>query len=289
LSGRLVFASGGDAGGLDSLEVEPFDRELSNRQEAIRLTRGPRLTHETEDTKVWTWDAGRVLPGRYLCTVTSTFSARAGAWSTNALLRVVLEVGPSGRRDVRLVVPELAEVELVLVERGTGNPIELEYLLWNPPLPEGIRTLCPGTALGTGDPGHYRLLASVGRITIDGHGGAYGRFIRSVLVRPGRNEHRIEIDRACGIRVTLRDGDEIHVLDGSGRYEVARVLETGSEEIVAWVYGSMRHSLLQVPGPGRYRVRFPAIDGFEPVPPAEFTAKEGQLEDLEIALRRRSQ
>ncbi len=104
------------------------------------------------------------------------------------------------------------------------------------------------------------------------------------MIRPGRNEHTLFVQRETSIRVTLKDGNAtipighefvFHVkdLDGDGTWRGA------SSD------GTTKTVLLTKPS--RYEVTFGPLEGYEPIPAQTVTVKSGQTVELTVRLKRR--
>ena len=86
-------------------------------------------------------------------------------------------------------------------------------------------------------------------------------------MEPGRNEHTLAVRRRCGVILVLRDGAATIPWVWEWEDPEAEAVG-GAGEADYWTEEAGRY-YLGLSDPGRYRLRFPPIPGYRPVPPRE--------------------
>jgi len=225
----------------------------------------------TEDPRVHLatdghWSAGRVPPGRY--------SVSVGPWSQ------LVDVGPSGSPDVRIVVPAPCDVEVrvLLADRDEVAPVET--LNWG--LVEGSDehdAACEA-------PGRFRFRAPPAVIAFVGYDEQFKIQDHVVRLRPGLNRITLRAERKYGFKIEVKDaltGTTLRADDDFWpRITVAGV---GPECRAADTPSS---STIRVTKPGRYRVMFLAeIDGFRSIDDQEVDVPAEGLGLLVVRLERK--
>lgn len=213
------------------------------------------------------WSAGRVPPGRYAINV------RPWTWCQ------VVDVGPAGTPDVRIVVPPPCDVEVrvLLSDRDEAAPI---HTLW-----WGMRQGSCLEDAASEAPGRFRFRAPLGEIEFDGDDD-FEIEERVVELKPGLNRITLRAQRKHGLTIELRDdvtGANLRVDGGFW----ARITVASDDPGCRSADTSFSNTI-RVTKPGRYRVMFSGeIDGFRSIDdhevdvPAEGTAR------LVVRLRRK--
>jgi hypothetical protein len=226
-----------------------------------------------------TWSAGLVLPGRYFLLFRD--------WSYAA----AIDVGPQGTTDASIVVPPPCDVEVHLVDAESGAPVPDGHDLW-----WCVRAADVGSEVGlpwrcerdvpSASPGVYRFRAPQGTLVLDFYSDLRSSEETEVALKPGAN--RIELRVAPNLRIDfeLRDGTIPVPADAafSDRIKVAAL--TGDGELSCCGEGDP--CVVWFTKPGRYRVTFPEIEGYEPIAPVEVEVAAGSIARVEIALRRKA-
>jgi hypothetical protein len=118
VSGTLFIAQGWREDHYIQVELEPIGLLGGTSDDHVRGVSLEWLSPESKRTGWYRWRTSPILPATYRCSV-----PRAGFETT-------IEVGPEGRDDVVLVLPEPAILVVRVVEETTGEPVELPSLKW---------------------------------------------------------------------------------------------------------------------------------------------------------------
>ena len=251
---------------VDSLHIT-FDLEgpaLDERSERFTLfRRDMRIRSEDQDRTILEWDAGPVQTGRY-------------ALSLSVLgIGMEVDVTETGATDVVLEIPLLVPMTIAVVEKGTTRRLTPESLTFS--AGGGIESVEPG------DEGQFTFMAPLGVIELFVTCEEYEVVIREVRVIPGMAPMIIEMKRACGVRILLKDGE--HSVFPESLWDAISVEpENGTGELSGLM--SAQHSMtVTVSEPGRYRVRIENIKGYRAiedlvidVPPETILFREIRLE-----------
>jgi hypothetical protein len=257
LRGTLVVPHEYDIESL-KLSIEPLDLTIS-------VAHGMQLDPARADT--WKWSAGDVLPGHYLLRLEPL-----GCWSA-------VEVGPSGRTDVEILVPPSGLVSVEVVERETLRPAEVEALEWS-------GRFGPSNRVEANPPAsRIEFRAPQGEIDIGLSSDAFRGHKEDIRVGSGRTEVRLEVARFSRVTLDLRDGETSVRWEGLWTLE-AHYLEDETTRPIPSVGISNTHPLFLLERPGRYRFVIPDIPGFAPIPPQDLTVIPGTSIDHVIQLVR---
>lgn len=229
------------------------------------------LTVFQQVPRAFRWNAGLVAPGRIEYQLeTYGFGGE-------------IEVGADGEQDVQLVVAAPAQLFVRVVEAKNGTPVLISQLLWRPLLDGGKGGAAYYYSLRK-ESAEFELKVPIGRLVLlvfgeDGYG-----FVNQIVdVRAGRNETRIELTRACELRIELYDGEALVPYERSSEFEIEEIggdgRGTGSSSdsrTITWILTE----------PGLYQVSIPAPAGFRPIEPIQFLVEQGKENTLKVQLQR---
>jgi len=254
--------------------IEPLDRPDSEFEDIVRIERA-RMDEVEGKQGLYRWGAGNLLPGKYMVLV----------WEWD--LWKVVRVGPGDEGDVRIEVPEPAEVSLRLVDAGTGQDATMDEVCWYRPFDEETPGGSPKLVEKDRASGRFEFRAPAGDILFFIPSDEYRQTGQQgpLNLVPGRNERTLTVGRACGIVVVLKDGEAQVPWDRSWIVNVKAkaVSGPGKDEGFGGGPGGLR---LIVSGPGLYELTFGPIPGFEKVPPRKVDVKADKFIDLVVALER---
>ncbi len=218
------------------------------------------------------WSAGRVRPGTYRLKVSGLGYQRQ------------IEVGPSGARDVRIEIGEPADVAVRAVDSETGEDVDIAQMDWSLKLDDGHRGSGEDVERDAGD-GKFHFRAPTGEIVLSLHDARFGWTQETVRIHRGQKEHTLRLERACGFRVLLKDGDATVPINWpSHKLEAKRTDGTG--EASGW--GSDETGFrVTVSAPGLYQVTLGPIEGYEPIPVQEVAVKPREFVELVVKLARK--
>lgn len=220
---------------------------------------------------LYRWSAGLVPPGRYV--------AKVGVLQIQSLV----DVPPEGCQDVRIVIGDPADVRLRAVDED-GADTEVDTVLWCGPraMLGGEMSLNPATYDASSKT--YQFRAPAGRVVIRIWDRRFRFNNETITVEPGPNEHTVHLERSYGVILTLSDG-EMKVRWPEHNYPSIESL--GYKGAVAASGDDADGYYMAVSAPGRYRVKVPNIDGYEPVPPFEIDIPKAEFVTRNVALQRR--
>ena len=218
------------------------------------------------------WVAGAVVPGRY----------RIAVQPLN--LCKTVEVEESGIDPVIMDVPPPADVTVQVVEEESQLNVPLLSVSW----------WVPGSQLSgcqliwerrDSDDERFSFRAPLGSIEVANLFSNDWRVDRTNFVlHPGNNNLVVQASSACGIRLTLFDG-EVTIPQGDLPQNITVRGSDPSLRMVSWgMEGSTR--VLRLSGPGSYNVTVPRISGFELVPQYQVNVGLGEFAVLDIDLVR---
>lgn len=228
---------------------------------------------------LYRFDAGRVLCGAYILTV------------SNCDYRQLIDTGPDGTDHAEIVIADPADVVIHVVDDDVGRPLEFENgLYWWYRRPD-----CGGA---TGQECDWdesihaaRMRAPAGDLELSLSSKQAREFeiagSRFIQVSPGSNDFTVRLRTVAfvGLRATI-DGvgapwpepetarfTSLEASDDPG--SLSRPWESSETELGFYV-GTSR----------RYRVHVPKLPGFDPVVPFEVEARKGERVVATVALRR---
>ncbi|HKX46934.1 MAG TPA: hypothetical protein VJP77_09545, partial [Planctomycetota bacterium] len=175
ISTRGAFASGGNR---------------STHARILGPVEGPDATY--------TWNAGRVEPGRYAVSLTD---GAGEPW-----LHFLLDLAPPGRTDVAIVVPQPAEALVRTVRAATDEPARFDLLTVTGSLQEGQSAAFEVHAPYDFELGGHLVRAPVGEVRVFENVSDQGFLPPTTLVLPpGRSEHVLEVVEPIALELRLRD------------------------------------------------------------------------------------
>jgi hypothetical protein len=230
---------------------------------------------------IFLWDAGNVLPGRYLV------ECREFAYET------VVDSGPCGSTDVSIEIPDPADAAVRLVDDADGHPLITDAiedaLWWNVRRPSESTHWSPKTAIW--DPARqlFSLRAPIGPIELSVHlweiETVEGETV--VVLKPGSNDIALRVRRSNGITLTMRDGPSPMSWEDQSRWDVRVRAIDGSKVRSTTGYSDRFEYRIRVSRPGLYEVTIPALPGFEEIEPFTIDVPAGEFVRHEIQLTRK--
>lgn len=225
------------------------------------------------DTYAWTFES--ILVGKY----------EIGAVEPAYTVAIELPVG--GRTDVRIEMPPPADVFVRVVDEKTGVDVEAVTLSWNPARPEGVKGGGMAHAERSATTRLFEFRAPLGPVDISlfARSGEYAHAGRVVRLVAGRNEVKLELQRASGVVVSLMDGEELWRSEEDLDFDLEAVEGDGKRTASISSGGEYR---LMVTKPGRYRVKLnDTLQGFLPPEEPIVDIHLGSMTPLVIHLKRR--
>jgi RNA polymerase sigma-70 factor (ECF subfamily) len=263
-----------------TLRVPP---ELVGARQQVRLER---LEKEQPDVYLWIgemdeseddetlleWDAGLV---------------RTGTWIANLphQYRIKFEADIAGGESrVALVMPPLGTITLEVVDAATGAALVPKRLNWSLAPLEGVSHSTSSGAMRTGPGGAWQIVAPQGMVRIYAQQPGFLEAERELEL--AHDAHvRLELARATGLRLLLRDGEAALNPDFSWSLNVTVRDAAGSvlmdKRSLAGEIGSRI-----LPGAGRYTITFPPLDGYRPLPALTVDVAAEEVLDVLVPLER---
>ena len=221
--------------------------------------------------ETYAWDLGLVQVGSYKL----TFSAAEYA--------ITIDVGPAGRNDVVLEVPPPAVVTLFVKDQRTGEPADIDRLLWNCKRPPGVTG--GGLEHADRDPTTSAYLLRVPQgteIEVMNTDFSYEPISTSFTAEDGL-ELTLETRRISAVQVELRDGDTTVPWPPDDYGNAEHLDGDGAMGIRGRQGSGLRFTVTE---PGRYRVQIPTLPGFEAHDPVVVDVAEGETLEVVIPLTR---
>lgn len=219
--------------------------------------------------------------GRYRFGPVPATAGRYGVIVRGCEHRVVVDVGPADPTEIDIVVPPPQLVRVRLLDAVTGAAILGRAPSWYRHPPEGWDIGWGHTQCSDAVDGWYELRAGLGPIAIhvDAEGYAFTTETRTVVA--GRNEFELRLPRACGVLLSLKDGDVAIPWPDHLFVQIENVVTKTS---AAYWSGNR----IATKEPGEHTLRFPPLDGYEPIPERTVLVNPGEWATVEIALKRKS-
>ena len=278
LTGELVLPAGREE--LDVvLRILPAGRAPLRSGDSLVLDRSA-MAVDPDRPGVLRFDAGALTPGLYAAIVDPL------------QFHELVDVPAGGRRDVRLVLPELHTVEVMLVDGASDAALALDRIAWGVPTPDAIRTWSYQNVEPGPEPGRFVWLAPAGRIDVTARAPGYQDLGRSLEVVPGGIRERLVMRPLFGARLTFRDGAA--VVPASWSHSDLVLRRAGQEQEQELWNGrdynlqmdDEAHWRVLVPEPGLYLLELPELPGFLRPAAIEVELRAGELLELEVPLQR---
>jgi len=115
-----------------------------------------------------------------------------------------------------------------------------------------------------------RFQAPIGELTISASPEGYAHHSEVIEVQRGLNRVTLQIERVCGVRVELFDGETPIPLRDHGMFDIEAVDHDGGQSMSS-------STCSHVSTPGVYRVTFREIVGHRPLAPQVVTILVGEM------------
>lgn len=225
----------------------------------------------------FSWDAGMVQTGRY--------ELDFGPFDYS----ISLTVPPEGLTDVLIEIPPFQKVSLRVIDASTGTDAEIRTIGWRPK----TSPLDDGGSISRVEKNYenrlFEFMAPLGEITVSISPDDYQDFEKILNIQTGMNTFTLELERACGFHVFLKDGDTIVPCDFielwlSFLKTVREVKGEGSSTSCGYRSGGL---IVKVSEPGRYLFKMPDIDGYLPIPEQVVIVEPGKMVKHIVNLQRK--
>jgi hypothetical protein len=272
MSGRVRVPA---AWGIDDYQVfAKFDGvPLEDDRRHSYLTRDKLWAVEgAEDT--FAFDFGELQTGDYEVRVW------AGRGTPLFDLGVSVQLGPEGRSDLFLEVSPPCRVLIRLSDAITGEALDCDLACRAGGMPS---TRGPGSLRLLSVENGVEFLAPQGELFFASGGEEHQPVVETVTLVPGLNSFAYQVERACSVRLLLRDGETTLPWSPDWKCRVERV-DGGANYHAGSVDGDAR--TFRLGRPGRYRLSGLELEGFAAPESVEFEAVAGETVERVIALKR---
>jgi hypothetical protein len=195
---------------------------------------------------------------------------------------MTVNVGPSGMRNAHIEVPPPALVSVRVVEVGLGTDVEISELGWNSIRPEGFHGGHAYIGYKNSTTGRFEFSAPIGDVELTVADSDYLPFSKRVTVESGRNDITIEIVRACGIQLELKNGTVSVPFDDSN----VSIGQVGGPGQSNWNTTRRQGMRFAVTNPGRYRVEIRAPSGYRAIEPFPVDVEAGKFVEIVVQVER---
>ena len=233
---------------------------------------------------VWRFDADDVQEGLYQLEVVSEECLLSDPPAT-LLYTTVREVSARAESELRVVVPPPALVTLRVVdEKGVLVDVsDVNFNTKRPPESSGGRLLSPTR---TSEAGVYRFAAPVGDVEIAVWDDGFAFVHEEIRLHPGQNDVALEVQRSCGVLLTIFEGETQLPWPDSWDPDLTEVDGTGGAN--SWSYPTAAQQQLTVDHPGLYEISIDGLLGYEIVSERQVKVEAGTVHPVVIRLRRKS-
>lgn len=257
--------------GLEIASADP----VAEPGEAARLT-AAEMTPISGRPNAVEWDAGAARPGRYLINVLP--------WR----MTFPYELKEGDDSGASLEMPGQATLLLRVVDRD-GKDVEVHDVSWF------SETLAPHGTASVGATMHggaerdpvtrrTRMTAPSGLLVLSIEDDAYSTYAESFVLPAGETERTIRLAPLTAIRVVLKDGSRTLAWRVRDRLTI-QPIDPPALPTLGWnTKGDA--SCVEVPGAGRYRVSFPAIQGFKRPKARRVNVEAGKVAEIVVPLER---
>jgi VCBS repeat protein len=256
------------------LRLEPVDFPDTSRLDDDRGFDRIKLFPDPDRPGFLRFDAGQVTPGKYVLGVNAYEHFR---------YKNAINVGPKGQTDLEIKIPEPVEVSLEVFDAETGEPAEIETIHWMPAETEGNHGGSINSVQRSRKSGRFEFQAFLGKILLNDFDEIFTWDREPILLKSGQNLLTLRLNRSCGVRVAVKDGEETLNVDIFETKIALKPLD-GPGEVTSW--GADVSYRMTVSRPGRYLLTLPPLEGYEPLPPQEVVVEPGKFTDVTLKLTR---
>lgn len=186
--------------------------------------------------------------------------------------------------EIRLEMPEPIVTRLRVVDRETGTAPEDLELNWYCLLDGPMTSHSLHTGEPSGAPGEFTIRTPRSRLRVSARSPAYFRESRELEVDQLGRDVLVELDRAQGLVLRLRD-EHGEVPDLDNFWELEFKPSDGGELPPKYSRsGNQRELRIVVGEPGTYDLSFPKFSGYEPLPVRTVEVIEGEFVVLDLGL-----
>jgi RNA polymerase sigma-70 factor (ECF subfamily) len=224
---------------------------------------------------VRSWDAG---------------SVPAGVWGANvrpAMYRQVIHAESPGELRVEISVPKLISVSIDISDAVTGEALVPEHIMWGDARIEGLSQgfRSPVQALAT--KGAYRFEAPAGTVNLSCDTKGYATYQQDLELRDEPISLHIKLQRGSGVHVEVFEGDA-RLRVGFDFFDGMRCTIPGERRSFGLPGGrDTEFEWTRMLDPGHYELKFPALEGYEPIEMITVDVAAGQMVEVPVHVKRK--
>jgi hypothetical protein len=222
-----------------------------------------------------TWDAGLRRTGDYV------------AYFSGIQHRELIHAPGPGETRVSLVIPPLVTVTVEVVDAASGASMEPDRLQWSDGKIEGVSQNMSAQVHRNPSNGHFEFTASRGNVEVYCTLRGYESAQQKLALSGSATTCRLEMHRATAIHVVMHEDDATIDVGISFLSNVFARREGAQEHPYNALGSTGSEATCFVDAPGRYRIEFPALAGFEPIEPRSVDVAAGQTVDLVVQVKRK--
>ncbi|MCE9595307.1 MAG: hypothetical protein K8S98_14055, partial [Planctomycetes bacterium] len=240
--------------------------------EAYQMTVATPSTTTAEGFDVFDWNFASVQPGRHeLAFYTSQVS-------------IVIEAVPGANEGIELRVPPPTEVVVRVVDALSGEEALGVKVIWSPERPEGDHGGGAQDATYDAESHAYEIRAPGGPIVVRVLDWSYLPVVERIDASKDR-EVTLRLQPACGIRLSLRDGDtQVTLPDSWWEHPEPESGTIGKGSMMMRDRGGLR---AMVTAPGTYTIQPPKLDGYVQPPLQRIEVRAGEFTEHVVQLERK--
>ncbi|HTF89960.1 MAG TPA: RNA polymerase sigma factor [Planctomycetota bacterium] len=224
------------------------------------------------DERVRNWDAGNVRTGSW------------GASVESVGYRQLIHADEPGKLRVEIVVPPLVTVSIDVSDAATGDALKPERIMWSDARIEGLSMGFGVHVLPLDKKGAYWFSAPAGVASVSCDLTGYTPFYEQVSLTGAEHSLHIKLERAAGVHVEVFEG-EARLRAGFDFFFAMRITLVGQRRPLGRPSQDTEFECSRLLDPGRYEIKFPILDGYEPIEPLTVDVAAGQILDVRVNVK----
>jgi len=232
------------------------------------------MSYAQSDRDTLKWDAGKLRTGDYI------------AYFSGIQHRELIHApGPDETR-VSLVIPPLVTVTVEVVDAANGASIEPDRLQWSDGAIEGVSQNMSVQLHRNPKTGRFEFVAPQGNVEVYCNTRGYEAAQQKLALSGSAMKCRLELHRATAIHVVMREDDAAIDVGYAFLSNVLARPESTQGHPYNALGSTGNETTCFVDAPGRYRIEFPALTGFEPIEPRSVDVAAGETVELVVRVKR---
>jgi len=224
---------------------------------------------------VRSWDAG---------------SVPAGVWGANvrpAMYRQVIHAESPGELRVEINVPRMVTVSIDISDAATGEALVPEHIMWSDARIEGLSRGFSSPVQPLATKGTYRFEAPAGAVRLSCDTKGYAAYEQDLELRDEPVALHIKLQRGSGVHIEVFEGDA-RLRVGFEFFDGMRCTVPGQGRSFGLPGGrDTEFEWTRMLDPGRYDIKFPALEGYEPIDTITVDVSAGQMVEVPVHVKRK--